>query len=77
MMGFKEDLLFAVTSWIQENWEPLEGNVAYMAAQVKKSGLTVGDLSDYLAERGKACPASVITVFDYIINPLEKEGGEQ
>ena len=77
MMGFHEDLLFAVTSFITENWERLDGNVEYFADRVRKSGLSTADLSDYLVERGKVCPVCVTAVFNHIVHPIEDEkGGE-
>lgn len=74
-MGFHEDLLFAVTSDIVENWERMDGNVAYFANRVRKSGLTTADLDNYLVERGKVCPVCVATVFNYIVHPIEDEKG--
>lgn len=77
MMGFREDLLFAVTSYIVENWERLDGNVEYFADRIRKSGLSTAELADYLAERGKVCPVCVTTVFNAIVHPIEDEkGGE-
>ena len=75
MMGFREDLLFAVTSYIVENWERLDGNVEYFANRVRKSGLTTADLDNYLIERGKVCPVCVTTVFNSIVHPIEDEKG--
>lgn len=77
MMGFREDLLFAVTSYIVENWERFGGNVEYFADRVRKSGLTTADLDNYLIERGKVAPVCVTTVFNSIVHPIEDEkGGE-
>lgn len=75
MMGFREDLLFAVTSDIIENWERLDGNVEYFADRVRKSGLTTADLDNYLVERGKVGPVCVTTVFNSIVHPIEDEKG--
>lgn len=77
MMGFTDDLLFAVTSHIVEDWERLDGNVAYFANRVRKSGLTTADLDNYLVERGKVCPVCVTTVFNYILHPVDSEEGGQ
>ena len=77
MMGFTDDLLFAVTSHIVENWERLDGNVAYFANRVRKSGLTTADLDNYLVERGKVCPVCDTTVFNYILHPVDSEEGGQ
>ena len=77
MMGFTDDLLFAVTSHIVENWERLDGNVAYFANRVRKSGLTTADLDNYLVERGKVCPVCVTTEFTYILLPVDSEEGVQ
>lgn len=76
MTGFTEDLLNCVARDIEQNWERTDGNVAYFADRVRKSGLTTEDLSNFLIERGKVCPVCVTTVFDYIVNPVEEEGGE-
>lgn len=77
MNGFTDDLLFAVTSDIIENWERVGGNVEYFADRVRKSGLTVADLDNYLVERGKVGPVCVTTVFNYIVHHIEDEkGGE-
>ena len=75
MMGLTEDLLFAVTSYIIDNWDRTNGNVEFFANKVKKSGLSTEDLSNYLIEKGKICPVWVTIVFDSIVNPVEK-GGE-
>lgn len=77
MMGYTEDLLNCVIRDIEQNWERLNGNVEYFADRVRKSGLTTADLADYLVERKQVAPVCVITVFDYIVNPIEdEEGGE-
>lgn len=76
MNGFTEDLLNCVVRDIEQNWERTDGNVAYFADRVRKSGLSTEDLSNYLVERGKIGPVCVTTVFDYIVNPVEK-GGDQ
>lgn len=76
MMGFTEDLLNCVIRDIEQNWERLDGNVEYFAGRVRKSGLSIADLSDYLVERGKVGPVCVTTVFNYVINQ-DKEGGEK
>lgn len=75
MMGFHEDLLFAVTSFITENWERFDGNVEYFADRIRKSGLSSADLSDYLVEHGKVCPVCVTTVFNHIVHPIGDEKG--
>ncbi len=74
MNGFTEDLLNCVVRDIEQNWERTDGNVAYFADRVRKSGLSTEDLSNYLVERGKIGPVCVTTVFDYIVNPVEKGG---
>ena len=71
MMGFKEDLLFAVTSYIIDNWDRLDGNVNFLADKVRKSGLSVDDISDYLVQNSKTCPVCVEIVFNAIVNPIE------
>lgn len=77
MMGFTEDLLNCVVRDIEQNWERLDGNVAYFADRVRKSGLTTADLDNYLVERGKVGPVCVTTVFNYIVHQSEgEEGGE-
>lgn len=77
MHGFKEDLLNVVIRDIEQNWERLDGNVEYFADRVRNSGLTTADLADYLVERKHVAPVCVITVFDYVVNPIEdEEGGE-
>lgn len=77
MMGFTEDLLNCVVRDIEQNWERLDGNVAYFADRVRKSGLTTADLDNYLVERGKVGPVCVTTVFNYIVQLTEgEEGGE-
>ena len=77
MNGFTEDLLNCVVADLAENWERMDGNVAYFASRVHKSGLTTADLENYLIERGKLGPVCVTTVFDYIVHPIEdEEGGE-
>lgn len=48
----------------------------YFAGRVRKSGLSIADLSDYLVERGKVGPVCVTTVFNHVINQ-DKEGGEK
>lgn len=75
MMGFTEDLLNCVIHDIEQNWERMDGNVAYFVDRVLKSGLTTYDLANYLVERGKIGPVCVTTVFDYIVHPVE-EGGD-
>lgn len=70
MNGFTEDLLNCVARDIEQNWESTDGNVAYFADRVRKSGLTTEDLSNYLVERGKIGPVCVTTVFDYIVHPV-------
>lgn len=75
MMGFTEDLLNCVVRDIVENWERLDGNVAYFADRVRKSGLTTADLDNYLVERGKVGPVCVTTVFNFIVHPNEDEEG--
>lgn len=75
-MGFTEDLLNCVISEIKQDWERLDGNVEYFAGRVRKSGLSIADLSDYLVERGKVGPVCVTTVFNHVINQ-DKEGGEK
>lgn len=72
MNGFTEDLLNCVARDIEQNWERTDGNVAYFADRVRKSGLTTEDLSNYLAERGKVCPVCVTTVFNYIVEPFKR-----
>lgn len=76
MTGFTEDLLNCVVRDIDQNWERMDGNVEYFVDRVLKSGLTTYDLANYLVERGKIGPVCVTTVFDYIVNPVEEEGGE-
>lgn len=76
MNGFKEDLINCVASDIEQRWERTDGNVPYLADRVRKSGLTINDLSNYLAERGKICPVCVTTVFNYVIH-RDEEGGDK
>lgn len=75
MNGFTEDLLNCVVRDIEQNWEQFDGNVEYFANRVRKSGLSTADLANYLVERGKVGPVCVTTVFDYIVNPVDEEGG--
>ena len=78
MHGFKEDLLNVVARCVVEDWEKTGGNVEYCADRVLKSGLSTADLADYLVERKYVAPVCVITVFDYIVNPIDnEEGGQQ
>ena len=78
MHGFKEDLLNVVARGVVEDWEKSDGNVEYCADRVRESGLSTADLADYLIERKHVAPVCVITVFDYIVNPIEdEEGGEK
>lgn len=74
-MGFTEDLLNCVVRDIEQNWERVDGNVAYFADRVRKSGLTIADLDNYLVERGKVGPVCVTTVFNYIVLPIDDEKG--
>lgn len=74
MTGFTEDLLNCVARDIEQNWERTDGNVAYFADRVRKSGLTTEDLSNFLTERGKVCPVCITTVFNYVVHPDEKGG---
>ena len=75
MMGFTEDLLNCVVRDIEQNWERVDGNVAYFVDRVRKSGLTTADLDNYLVERGKVGPVCVTTVFNYIVHPIDDEEG--
>lgn len=78
MQGFTEDLLNCVVRDIEQNWERMDGNVAYFADRVRKSRLTTADLDNYLIERGKVGPVCVSTVFNYIVNSADEEkGGKQ
>lgn len=78
MHGFKEDLLNVVARCVVEDWELSDGNVEYCADRVLKSGLTTADLAEYLVERKQVAPVCVITVFNYIVNPIdEEEGGDK
>ena len=77
MHGFKEDLLNVVARSVVDDWILSDGNVKYCADRVRNSGLTTADLADYLVERKHVAPVCVITVFDYVVNPIEdEEGGE-
>ena len=78
MMGYTEDLLNCVVRDIEQDWERLDGNVAYFADRVRKSGLTAADLDNYLVERGKVGPVCATTVFNFIVHSNEaEEGGEE
>lgn len=75
MNGYTEDLLNCVVADIADNWERMDGNVAYFINRVRKSGLTTADLENYLIERGKVGPVCVTTVFNAVVHPVDEEGG--
>ncbi len=79
MMGFTEDLLNCVVSDIEQNWERLRGNLSYFVERVRKSGLSVNDLDNYLTLHGDKCPECVNQVFATIVHEefLSRKGGDK